>query len=147
MWKRHKSSGGLAWPSDTGSGQLPLPTACPASVRRVVLIVAMTWARASGREGRRHDRSESRTGGEELVAYNVWSSSMREVGLWRVSHTDAQHRLSETNDALQERARSRPGPPVPSEYPWISWPAESCSVAHSSFGTLASYAACWPRGG
>lgn len=58
--------GGLAW------GFTELPNLA------VVLIVAVTWARASGREARRHDRSEDRTGDAERMAYNAWLSSMRD---------------------------------------------------------------------
>ncbi|MGO4603496.1 cytochrome c oxidase assembly protein [Terrabacter sp. 2YAF2] len=42
----------------------------------VVLIVATTWARASAREARRHDRSEDRSGEADRRAYNEWLSSM-----------------------------------------------------------------------
>lgn len=60
--------GGLAW------GFTELPNLA------VVLIVATTWARASGREARRHDRSEDRSGDAELMEYNAWLSSMRDDG-------------------------------------------------------------------
>jgi len=42
----------------------------------VVLIVTTTWARASAREARRHDRSEDRSGEADRRAYNEWLSSM-----------------------------------------------------------------------
>jgi putative copper resistance protein D len=53
------TGGALAW----AFGEVP--------TLAVSLLVAMTWAQASSREARRHDRSEARTHDAQLTAYNA----------------------------------------------------------------------------
>ena len=58
------TAGGIAW------GFSEVPTAI------VLIIVMARWARASEREGRRHDREAERHGDRELAAYNDYLASL-----------------------------------------------------------------------
>lgn len=58
--------GALAW----GFGEAP--------ALFVSLLVALSWAQASDREARRHDRAEDRTHDGQLNAYNTWLATLNQ---------------------------------------------------------------------
>jgi putative membrane protein len=63
-----RMGGGLAWAFSELPGLF------------VTLIIGVMWFRSSQREAKRIDRSEDRTGDEQLEQYNKWLESLQEQG-------------------------------------------------------------------